>query len=77
MTERPYNIINKEEPRGQSVAWHGIPCTARTCVTRLNIYEMKIERYEETIKNMIKTERTALGKSVLKQLAETLDIEVE
>lgn len=37
MTEnRPYDIINKEEPRGQSVAFKGIPCTARTCVTRLN-----------------------------------------
>lgn len=37
MTEnRPYDIINKEEPRGQSVTYKGIPCTARTCVTRLN-----------------------------------------
>lgn len=38
MAER-YSIINKEEPRGESVADEGIPCTARTCVTRLNRYE--------------------------------------
>lgn len=36
MTEKQYDVIDKEEPRGQSVTWEGIPCTARTCVTRLN-----------------------------------------
>lgn len=37
MTEKQlYNVINKVEPRGQSVTYEGIPCTARTCVTRLN-----------------------------------------
>lgn len=35
MSDR-YTIINKEEPRGQSVAENGIPCTARHCVTQLN-----------------------------------------
>ena len=35
MTDR-YTIIDEEEPRKQSVAYEGIPCTARTCVTRLN-----------------------------------------
>ena len=38
MTEkRLYDVIDKAEPRGQSVTYEGIPCTARTCVTRLNI----------------------------------------
>lgn len=37
MTEKQlYDVINKAEPRGQSVTYKGIPCTARTCVTRLN-----------------------------------------
>ena len=37
MTEkRLYDVINEAEPRGQSVSYKGIPCTARTCVTRLN-----------------------------------------
>ena len=37
MTEKQlYNVINKAEPREQSVTYEGIPCTARTCVTRLN-----------------------------------------
>nr|DAZ36206.1 MAG TPA: hypothetical protein [Caudoviricetes sp.] len=35
MSDR-YTVINKEEPRGQSVAENGIPCTARHCVTQLN-----------------------------------------
>lgn len=35
MSDR-YTIINKEEPRGQSVVENGIPCTARHCVTQLN-----------------------------------------
>ena len=36
MSEKRFTIINKEEPRGQSVAEKGIPCTARHCCTRLN-----------------------------------------
>ena len=31
-----YTVINKNEPRGQSIAENGIPCTARHCVTTLN-----------------------------------------
>lgn len=31
-----YTVINKEEPRGQSVVKNGIPCTARYCVAELN-----------------------------------------
>ena len=36
MTEKRFTIINEEEPRGQSVAYRGIPCTARHCATNLN-----------------------------------------
>lgn len=36
MTTKRYDVIDKEEPRGQSVTYMGILCTARTCVTRLN-----------------------------------------
>lgn len=35
MTKR-YDVIYGEEPRRQVVTNNGIPCTARTCVTRLN-----------------------------------------
>lgn len=28
-----YTVINNEEPRGQSVAENGIPCTAIQCYT--------------------------------------------
>ena len=36
MTEKRYDVIYEKEPRGQVVTDDGIPCTARTCVTRLN-----------------------------------------
>lgn len=36
MTEKRFTIINREEPRKQSVAEKGIPCSARHCCTRLN-----------------------------------------
>ena len=37
MTEnKRYDVIYEKEPRGQVVTDNGIPCTARTCVTRLN-----------------------------------------
>ena len=31
-----YTVINKNEPRGQSIAENGIPCTAKYCVAELN-----------------------------------------
>lgn len=31
-----YTVINKKEPRGQSIAVNGIPCTARCSVATLN-----------------------------------------
>lgn len=36
MTEKQYDVIYEKEPRGQVVTDDGIPCTARTCCTRLN-----------------------------------------
>lgn len=36
MIEKRFTVIDREEPRGQSVAEKGIPCTARHCCTRLN-----------------------------------------
>ena len=40
MTEnKRYDVIYEKEPRGQVVTDNGIPCTARTCCTRLNRLE--------------------------------------
>lgn len=40
MTEnKRYDVIYEKEPRGQVVTDNGIPCTARTCCTRLNWLE--------------------------------------
>lgn len=39
MTEKRYDVIYEKESRGQVVTDDGIPCTARTCCTRLNRLE--------------------------------------
>lgn len=44
-----YEVINKEEPRGQSVAENGIPCTARHCVTQLNRLSRDNEKLEKEV----------------------------
>ena len=49
MSDR-YTVINKEEPRGQSVAENGIPCTARHCVTQLNRLFRDNEKLETRLK---------------------------
>lgn len=74
-----YDVVDKKEPRGQSVTLNGIPCTARTCVTILNRLtkennELKkeIEQIHTYIDNAILTERTSMGKNALKQLKEGL-----
>lgn len=46
MSDR-YNVINQEEPRRQSVAVNGIPCTARHCVTQLNRLTQENEKLKE------------------------------
>lgn len=43
-----WTVINKEEPRRQSVAINGIPCTARHCVTTLN--RLTQENYRLSVK---------------------------
>ena len=43
-----YTVIDKEEPRKQSVAVNGIPCTARHCVTTLN--RLTQENYRLSVK---------------------------
>lgn len=56
MSDR-YNVINKEEPHGRSVAENGIPCTAKYCVAQLNRLfrdneklELKIVELESKLK---------------------------
>ena len=77
MTDKRYDVINEAEPRGQSVTDNGIPCTARTCVTRLNILTEENERFKFILQEAIRTERTNIGKNVLKQLADNLGVKYE
>lgn len=48
MSDR-YNVINREESRGQSVAENGIPCTARYCVAELNRLSHNNEKLEKEV----------------------------
>ena len=36
MSEKRYTVIDREEPKGESVAEDGLPCTARYCSIILN-----------------------------------------
>lgn len=45
--KKRFSVIDKEEPRGQSVADSGIPCTARHCVTNLNRLVAENERLKK------------------------------
>lgn len=45
-----YHVINKKEPRGQSVAENGIPCTAKYCVAQLNRLSQDNEKLEARLK---------------------------
>ena len=45
--KRLYGVIDKEEPRGQSVSYQGIPCTARHCCTNLNRLTEENEQLKE------------------------------
>lgn len=48
MTEnKRYDVIYEKEPRGQLVTDNGIPCTARTCCTRLNWLEEENKKLKE------------------------------
>ena len=51
MTEnKRYDVIYEKEPRGQVVTDNGIPCTARTCCTRLNWLEEENKKLKQEIK---------------------------
>lgn len=55
MTEnKRYDVIYEKEPRGQVVTDNGIPCTARTCCTRLNWLEEENEQLKSDIKVCVK-----------------------
>ena len=59
MTEKRYDVIDKEEPRGQSVTYNGIPCTARTCVTQLNRLteeNEQLKQFKEKVFTLIEKE---------------------
>ena len=45
-----YTVINKKEPRGQSIAENGIPCTAKYCVAELNRLFQDNENLETRLK---------------------------
>lgn len=45
-----YTVINRKEPRGQSVAENGIPCTTKYCVTELNRLSQDNEKLEARLK---------------------------
>ena len=49
MTEKRYDVIYEKEPRGQVVTDNGIPCTARTCVTRLNRLTEENEQLKQQV----------------------------
>lgn len=51
---RLYDVIDTEEPRGQSVSYQGIPCTARHCCTNLNRLTEENEQLKERNEKLIK-----------------------
>ena len=48
-----YTVINKNEPRGQSIAENGIPCTAKYCVAELNRLFQDNEKLEARLKLLL------------------------
>lgn len=52
MTEKRYDVIYKKESRGQVVTYKGIPCTARTCCTRLNRLEEENEQLKQELQKI-------------------------
>ena len=76
-----YDVIDKEEPRGQSVAENGIPCTARYCVTQLNrlsqeneglsMKEIRLESKLKSIKFVLKCHDSKWNKKLFKKRTHT------
>ena len=52
MTEKRYDVIYEKEPRGQVVTDNGIPCTARTCCTRLNWLEEENKQLKKELQRI-------------------------
>ena len=52
MTKQRYDVTYEKEPRGQVVTDNGIPCTARTCCTRLNWLEEENKELKDLLKSM-------------------------
>lgn len=58
-----YTVINKEEPRGQSVAENGIPCTTKYCVTELNRLSQDNEKLEARLKLLSDLNRSIMAEN--------------
>lgn len=67
-----YNVIDKEEPRGQSVAENGIPCTARYCVTQLNRLSQENKELS-TKETILKNKLNDLYKVIDENYTETVE----
>lgn len=73
--------LNTDIIKGTNICEEGIPHTNRSIVNRLNRYERELKKAHEetfwiksTIKEAVLSERTDLGSSVLRNLAENLGI---
>ena len=62
--KRLYGVIDKEEPRGQSVSYQGIPCTARHCCTNLNRLTEENEQLKKENEQLKKEYKIAIDEMV-------------
>lgn len=83
MTAKRYDVIDKEEPRGQSVTYDGIPCTARYCCTNLNRLteeNEELKQYKQAVNEVLlswsQKNLTAKELEVICALIEELNVKV-
>ena len=74
-----YTVIDKEEPRKQSIAKNGIPCTARYSVTTLN--RLMQENYRLSVKvqginELLNDVKNKFYKSREKEVIPNLDVHI-
>lgn len=62
-----YDVIYEKEPRGQVVTDNDIPCTARTCCTRLNFAEDKNKRIKHLLYEIRRQLTNINGKFVFEE----------
>ena len=62
--KRLYGVIDKEEPRGQSVSYQRIPCTARHCCTNLNRLTEENEQLKEENAKLKKEYKIAIDELI-------------